>query len=128
VHAQTAQLLVGTAEGLRDPADPPASRESLKDPRLNVKWGTRFLGRLLRRGGEHPALAAAGYNAGAARLRQWLAERGTQPIDEFVEDIPFSQTRGYTKRVIESFLRYRFLYGPEAGQVPLIPLTIRAGE
>lgn len=130
------QLLVPTAKDLRDPSDPPASRTSLQDPRLNVKLGTRFLGRLLRRFGGHPALAAAGYNAGVGRLKSWTAGAAAlcadlpapAPIDEFVERIPFSQTRGYTKRVMESYLRYRFLYGPDAGTMTVLPLALPARD
>lgn len=118
------QLLVPTARDMRRSGEPPVDRAALTDPALNVRLGTRFLGRLLGRFGGHPALAVGAYNAGGGRMSQWLAARGSQPLDEFVENIPYSQTRGYTKRVIESFVRYRFLYGPAPGTIPLLPLTL----
>lgn len=82
------------------------------------------MGQLYRRHGDHPALAAAGYNAGGGSLRKWLRARGNLPLDEFVETIPFDQTRGYTKRVVESYVRYRYLYGPDPGRIPPLGLTL----
>ncbi len=124
------QLLVPTARDMSDKDDSAITRHSLKDPRLNVRLGARFLGQLYNSYGGRPALAAAGYNAGAGRMRSWLRERGDLEIDEFVERIPFAQTRGYTIRVMESLLRYRYLYGegPEErgkGRMTLIDLSVR---
>jgi len=98
---------------------PAPTRATLKRPPLNMRLGCAFLGRLMRKFG-HPAVAVAAYNAGAGRLRQWLRKWKGLPLDEFVEKMPFDQTRGYTKRVLESWVRYRVLYmGLDA--VPALP-------
>lgn len=105
------QLMLGTAKDLVDKGEKDTiSRESLHDPELNVRLGTRYLGRLQERY-ESPALVASGYNAGSGGVRGWLKERGSLPLDEFVERIPYQQTRDYTKRVIASFGTYHYLYG-----------------
>ena len=59
-------------------------------------------------------LAVAAYNAGEAPVRAWWRARGAMPADEFVEEIPLQETRGYVKRVLRSFAAYRLLYGSPA--------------
>lgn len=104
------QLLLGTAKGTAKRLDGvgPVTRQRLLEPPLNIRLGTAYLGSLFRRY-KHPALAVAGYNAGGGSVKRWLKERGNLPLDEFIEEIPYQQTRNYTKRVIGSFGIYRFL-------------------
>ncbi len=87
------------------------SHADLTKPSLNIRLGAAYLGELLRRFGGSPALALAAYNAGDGALRRWLGERGGLDLDEFVEEIPVSETRGYVKRVLRSYAAYRYLYG-----------------
>lgn len=116
------QLLVGTAKEMADAGERDRiDRKALQQPDTNVRLGTRFLGRLLSRFGAHPALAAAGYNAGAAPVKKWLQERGDWEIDSFVEAIPFRQTRHYVKSVCGSFAAYAYL---RDGKMPRISLTL----
>ena len=44
-------------------------------------------------------------------MSRWLEARGALELDEFVEEIPFEETRGYVKRVLRSYAAYRLLYG-----------------
>ena len=104
------QILVPTGQTLIEKGETDkVSRETLKDPALNIRLGTRFLGRLTAKFGS-PALAAAGYNAGGGAVQKWLGERGNLPLDEFVEAIPYRQTREYVKRVMSTLGAYRYLY------------------
>jgi soluble lytic murein transglycosylase len=99
----------------------PYSREALKDPVINVTIGARELGDLWQREHGAAALAIAGYNAGEGAVHRWLkaATAGTT-LDEFVETIPYDETRGYTKRVLSSFFAYHWLY--DGGDpVPSLP-------
>ena len=68
-------------------------------------------------------LAIAGYNAGEGAVERWLAERGDLAMDEFMESIPYDETRNYTKRVLASYFTYSWLYG--AQPVPKLPLAAR---
>ena len=68
-------------------------------------------------------LAVAAYNVGEGAVRGWLRERGAMPLDEFIEEIPVQETRGYVKRVLRSYAAYRLLYGGP-GELPL-PLAQR---
>jgi soluble lytic murein transglycosylase len=85
--------------------------QDLATPALNIRLGSRYLGSLLRRFDGSVALALAAYNAGGGAVSRWLADRRALELDEFVEEIPVEETRGYVKRVLRSFAAYRLLYG-----------------
>ena len=94
----------------------------LRDPDLNVRLGTAYLGQLLDRWKGNPALATASYNAGPGAVARWLGERKHLELDEFVEEIPIEETRNYVKRVLGSFTTYRLTYGSgEERFVSLVP-------
>ena len=106
------QLLLPTAKWLAREEDGVLDREAVLQPDLNIRLGTRFLGNLLTRLG-HPALAIAGYNAGESAVRGWLRERSSLALDEFVEEIPYRQTRRYVQRVLATLGTYAYLYGDD---------------
>jgi soluble lytic murein transglycosylase len=81
----------------------------LYNPSLNIKLGMNYLAQLLGQFGKIE-YAAAAYNAGPGRARQWIAERGSLELDEWVESIPFSETRGYVQSVLRNSANYRRLY------------------
>jgi soluble lytic murein transglycosylase len=116
------QMLVKTAKAHAD--GQPVSREILLDPAKNVELGAKFLGFLYKRFGGAPPLTIAGYNAGEGAVDRWLGERGDLDMDEFMETIPYDETRNYTKRVLASYFAYSWLYG--AKPVPSVPLRARA--
>jgi len=83
----------------------------LADPALNIRLGAVHVGDLLRRFAGSAPLAVAAYNAGDTPVRGWWTSRASMPLDEFVEEIPIQETRGYVKRVLRTYAAYRFLYG-----------------
>jgi soluble lytic murein transglycosylase len=106
----------------------PISPRSLADPAINIRIGAAYLGELLGRFGRQPALALAAYNAGGAAVGRWLEARGALDLDEFVEEIPIDETRGYVKRVLRTFAAYRLLSREPAGEpLDLLPRTLRRG-
>ncbi len=122
------------AIGLTQLTAPPAQRfaqglphdpKSLRDPAINVTIGARELGQLWNAYGGAAALAIAGYNAGEGAVNKWMRdpERSGLVLDEFIEAIPYDETRGYTKRVLASFFTYSWLYDGN-GVVPPLPLTM----
>jgi|GEM_PF-1363659 len=90
------------------------SPERLLDPATSVYFGSYYLARLLNRFRGQELLAAAGYNAGPHRVTKWLMARGHLPLDIFVEWIPYTQARRYSKRIAEHVGSYRRVYHDEA--------------
>jgi soluble lytic murein transglycosylase len=84
--------------------------EVLDQPATNLEIGTTFLGGLVRQFGD-PRLAAAAYNAGPTRVREWWANRKTDDLDVWVEQIPYNETRAFVKRVMLSWQEYQRVYG-----------------
>ena len=82
----------------------------LDDPALNAKIGARYLDAMVKQHGGSPYLALAAYNAGAGRTREWRTAWGDVPTDEFVERIPFRETRDYVKRVMGTWQVYRWQF------------------
>ncbi len=77
---------------------------------MNITLGSRYLAQLNARFRD-PLLAVAAYNAGPHRVQRWVAERPQVDMEEFVDQIPFDETRGFAKRVFTSWHHYRRLYG-----------------
>ena len=87
------------------------TRATLFDPNTNIELGMLYISELTKTTGA-PEYAAAAYNAGEDRLALWKAERTYDEIPEFVESIPFSETREYVQIVLRNADMYRKLYGP----------------
>lgn len=91
----------------------------LAEPAYNLRLGARYLARQVERFGE-PALALAAYNAGPARVEAWLAEHGDprgrdrHALVDWLERIPFRETRNYVQRVLEGAEVYRRLLAERA--------------
>ncbi|WP_426752438.1 transglycosylase SLT domain-containing protein [Myxococcus sp. Y35] len=109
------------AEKLAEPVPAPAD---LFSPERNIRYGAWYLARLMDRFG-HPVLAAAAYNAGPSSAAKWAQERGSLPLDLFVETIPFRETRGYVKQVVADLFLYHAFYGDGASKLQL-PLVVPA--
>jgi len=94
----------------------------LKDPDYNATIGIRYLEELTEEFGNSPVHIAAAYNAGPSRVHAWTAKLGdprSPEVDviDWIEQIPFSETRNYVMRVTESLPNYRARLAGQA--VPL---------
>ncbi|HXH50735.1 MAG TPA: transglycosylase SLT domain-containing protein [Terriglobia bacterium] len=81
----------------------------LYEPAYNVRFGCAFLSRLIKRYNGNTAAALAAYNAGPTAVDQWLSQRKYRDQQEFVESIPFPETRVYLKAVFADSGVYRQL-------------------
>jgi soluble lytic murein transglycosylase len=81
------------------------SLKKLYQAETNIILGTMYFASALQRF-EKPELALAAYNAGNSRVERWLKEWGDLDMAEFVEQIPFAETRGYIKQVLSNRARY----------------------
>jgi len=101
----------------------PSSPEMLFGPTLNIELGTAYMKDQLAKFGRLEYMAVA-YNAGPGRVPQWRATLPAE-IDEFVEEIPFKETKQYVQGVIRNTAQYRRLYDengnfrPNVGTRPL---------
>jgi soluble lytic murein transglycosylase len=79
----------------------------LLDPEMNIRLGCRYLRQMLDKVGGVPEYAFAAYNAGDNRVVDWEAAGPYSGIDEFVESIPFTQTREYVEAILRNEETYR---------------------
>jgi soluble lytic murein transglycosylase len=119
------QLLPGTAKlmanklGVEHEVD-----KLLTDPAYNVTMGSAYLAEMVEKFGPSIALIASGYNAGPKRPERWMTEFGdprSPDVDvvDWVESIPFDETRTYVMRVAEGVVIYRAKLKGEAGPVDI---------
>jgi soluble lytic murein transglycosylase len=93
-------------------------RSRLFDTDMNIGLGAWYLSYLLKRFQGNLYLVSAAYNAGPEAVQSWKEKNGalTDPA-AFVENIPYTETRGYVKKVLRNYDEYRRIYGgaPQAG-------------
>ncbi len=108
------QLLPSTAKRVAKEIgmDMPSS-DKLYEPEVNLALGTQYLKDLLERYSNNWFKAIAAYNAGEAAVDRWQKEIVTDDIEEFVERIPYVETRGYVKLVMRNHRIYKKLYDTE---------------
>jgi soluble lytic murein transglycosylase len=82
----------------------------LLDPSMNLKLGTVNLKQVLDRFGGQVEYALAAYNAGDTPVRQWLSSNDYKDVPEFVESIPYTETRDYVQAILRNREMYRALY------------------
>jgi soluble lytic murein transglycosylase len=106
------QLMPGTAKQIGGRADGgKAHAARFESPRSNVWLGTYYLGSLLERYGDNVGLAAGAYNGGPGAMDEWVEKFRGMPYDEFVERVPYRETRRYMRRVVETYFIYLRLAG-----------------
>ncbi len=107
------QLMPGTAQETADRLKLAYVQDRLTaDPVYNATLGSAYLGKLIKDWGGSHILAFAAYNAGSGNVRKWIAAYGdprSSTVDQtdWVERIPFPETRNYVQRVFENYQVYR---------------------
>ncbi|MGV8918476.1 MAG: transglycosylase SLT domain-containing protein [Pseudomonas sp.] len=102
------QLMPATArDTARKFSIPLASPQQVLDPDKNIQLGAAYLSQVHSQFNGNRVLASAAYNAGPARVRQWLRGANHLAFDVWVESIPFDETRQYVQNV----LSYSVIYG-----------------
>ena len=120
------QLMPGTAASVARRIGVGYSPGRLDDATYNMQLGASYLGQITEELGGSYVMAAAGYNAGPGRARQWASDCGdprqssVDPAD-YIECIPFSETRNYAMRIMETLQVYRARLAGGAA-----PLTLTA--
>lgn len=118
------QLMPGTAKEVSDQLGIEYSKDKLlSDPGYNATLGSTYLATLARRFDANAVMMAAGYNAGPSRPDRWMKlfgdpRKGEVDVVDFIEFIPFDETRNYVMRVTESLPVYRARLGQNPHPVP----------
>ena len=119
------QIMPGTAKLIARQHGIKHNPNRLLDPEYNVKLGAAHLGDLIADHGGSYVLTLVSYNAGPRRSREWIADYGDfrtgeiDPID-WVESIPFQETRQYVQKVLQNLHVYRSRLAPKTVR----PMTV----
>lgn len=81
------------------------SLEQIYDIKINITLGSYYINSLIKEFESLPAAIAA-YNAGEGIVRKWQGTGNYKSLDEFIEDIPYDETKNFAKRVITTYFEY----------------------
>ena len=108
------QLLPGTAKRVARTTGVRYSRNRLvTDPAYNARLGTAYLNQQMKKFGGSLVLTFAAYNAGPGKAVDWIEEIGdprgksTEAVIDWIEQIPYKETRNYVQRVMENYQVYK---------------------
>ncbi|MEH1921792.1 lytic transglycosylase domain-containing protein [Nostoc sp.] len=107
------QLLPSTAQWIAPQIKVDFKTINLENPNDNIMLGTWYLDHTHQQYNNNSLLAIASYNAGPGNVSKWLQTLTTQDPDEFVEEIPFDETKNYVRQVFGNYWNYLRLYNPE---------------
>ena len=107
------QLMPETAEWIAGQlGEEDFSLEKLREPEMNIRYGTWYLALLEREFDGNPILTLAAYNAGRGTVHEWMEERGWSANFNDISAIPYPETRLYVGRVLKDKKHYETLYHP----------------
>ena len=105
------QLMPSTAKRIKGDAGVNIKNaQDLFDPGKNILIGTHYLSGLINEFNELP-IAIMSYNAGENKVTKWLEKYYKDDINEFIENVPYKETRNYVKKVLKSYWQYRSING-----------------
>jgi len=121
-HIRSIAGAVGLMQIMPDTGKWVAQQISVKDYKLenpndNIMLGTWYLNHTHDTYNNNSLLAVASYNAGPGNVTKWINQLGLTDPDEFVEFIPFPETKGYVEHVFENYWNYLRLYNPQIAQM-----------
>jgi soluble lytic murein transglycosylase len=128
------QLMPGTAREVAGKLGLPYDARRLTiDPAYNITLGSEYIQSLMYYWGNNAALAAASYNAGTGNVLKWVRENGDPrlpgaDIVKWIEDIPFTETRGYVQRVLENAVVYDAIRQADGSQQRLTHISYYLGK
>jgi soluble lytic murein transglycosylase len=99
------QIMPATAEAISR-----GDSARLTRPEINIRLGAKYLRDQMATYARSIPLTAAAYNAGPANVKRWQKSLAGLPQDEFIESIPFRETREYVKKVVSTMELYQRLY------------------
>ncbi|GEM_PF-2706201 len=105
------QIMPGTGRRLADEAKWDSYHVRwLYEPTANIELSIRYIQKLFNQFGSRWYASVASYNAGEQVVSDWLRARPGMPEEEFIEEIPYAETRDYVKKIYTNWKAYRFIY------------------
>jgi soluble lytic murein transglycosylase len=111
------QVMPATAQFIAPQIKQDIKNLNLENPKDNIMLGTWYLGHTHDSYKENSLLAIASYNAGPGNVSKWLTSLPKDDPDDFVENIPFDETKNYVRQVFGNYWNYLRLYNPEISQI-----------
>jgi soluble lytic murein transglycosylase len=105
------QIMPETGKYIARKLGEPYSASNVANGDTNIRYGTFYMSDILNKLSGQPVLATAGYNAGPGKARTWQPDNGSLAADQYVDTIPYYETRGYVKAVMENATNYDVLLG-----------------
>ena len=84
--------------------------ESLYNPEINIKIGTKYFAKLLKRYKNNTLIALAAYNAGIGNVESWIEDGIIKEDGSDIENIPFKETNTYVRKIVRNYRIYQELY------------------
>lgn len=105
------QLMEQTAiEEASEVGDSIIVKEALYNPETNIKIGTKYLSKLMKKYNNNYLLAIAAYNAGIGNVDKWIEEGIINEDGSNIENIPFKETNNYVRKIVRDYKIYKNLY------------------
>lgn len=111
------QVLPSTAKWIAPQINVDYSTTDLTDPNDNIMYGTWYLDSTHKQYQNNSLLAIASYNAGPGNVSKWLKTLPKDDPDDFVEAIPFPETKNYVRQVLGNYWNYLRIYNPQTSQL-----------
>ena len=102
--------------------------DMLTIPRVNIEMGIYYFKQVLDEFNGDVELALASYNAGPHRAADWKVRFYGLEKDEFIEEVPFRETRNYIRRILRSYGAYKAIYGTASAATPPAGTTPGASD
>lgn len=84
--------------------------ESLYNPEINIKIGTKYYAKLIKKYDNNTLLALAAYNAGIGNVDNWIKQGIIKEDGSDIENIPFKETNNYVRKIVRDYKIYQNLY------------------
>ncbi|AFZ02746.1 transglycosylase SLT domain-containing protein [Calothrix sp. PCC 6303] len=111
------QVMPATAKWIAPQIKQDMKNINLEKPEDNIMLGTWYLGHTHDQYQGNSLLAIASYNAGPGNVSKWLTTIPKDDPDDFVENIPFDETKNYVRQVLGNYWNYLRLYSPETSKI-----------
>jgi len=109
------QVMPGTSKWIAEQIN--LAQYNSEIPKDNILLGTWFLNYTHQQYDNNSLFAIASYNAGPNAVSKWRSNLGISDPDEFVEAVPYEETKGYIRQVFGNYWNYLRLYNPEISQL-----------